>query len=69
MCVNGLAQCLCLLHFIIIIIVALVVADINTVQLDRNLLEPWDYIYGFSCTPDVTQDAICTLMKAFRVSG
>lgn len=54
---------------IIIIIIAFTVVDINTVQLDRKPVEPWDHIYDSSCTLGVTANAISTLMKALRVNG
>lgn len=69
MCTDCLAQSLYLLHIIIIIIVVLATVDISTAQLDQKLLGPWDHIPDFSCTPEVKQNAISTVMKAFSVSG
>lgn len=56
MCVNCLAPCLYLLHITIIITVAFAAVDINTAQLDKKLLGPWDHICDCSCSPDVTQE-------------
>lgn len=52
---------------IFIIIVAFAIVDINT-AIDGKLLGPWDHIYDFSCTLDITQNT-STLMKAFTVGG